>query len=381
MAPAKSIDEYILELLYQHECVILPGFGGFITNYKPAGVHPLQNRFEPPSKSVRFNINLKDNDGLLVNHLATREDISYPDAKKFVGEFSEHCLEVLNKGNIVQFRHLGSFTKQGDIIVTFKPEVIQNLNEGSFGLASIISPPINRKPEIKPRTIRFEDRKPRHKKTRFPASVKWTVSLAIPIMAFLLWGIINPSAVNQIKTGYTGMGAFELYRNLYRISHHNMDTDPETKSVSAFESNDIAEKHQPPEENITGLPVAEGTSEKENEVRESVTLNETGPESTNADHTGISKAPVQFKESPEEISQVSLSPGYYIIGGSFRDIKLARKFSEELASKGYDPVVMPVNDQGNIRVSYFGAAVREDVLDDLDVIRYDENPQAWLLKI
>ena len=347
MAPAKSIDEYILELLYQHECVILPGFGGFITNYKPAEVHPLQNRFEPPSKSVRFNINLKDNDGLLVNHLATREDISYPDAKKFVGEFSENCLEVLNKGNIVQFRHLGAFTKQHDNIVTFKPAVMPNLNEGSFGLVPIISPPINRRPEIKPRTIRFEDRKPRQKKTRFPASVKWTVSLAIPVMAFLLWGIINPSAMNQIKTGYTGMGAFELYRNLYQISYHNVDTDHETKSVSSFESYDISEKHQLPEENITELPVAGEISEKEN---------------------------------PKEIIQRSLSPRYYIIGGSFRSIKLARKFSEELASKGYDPVVMPVNDQGNIRVSYFGAAVREDALDDLDVIRYDENPQAWLLK-
>lgn len=53
------IEKYISELLYQYDCVIIPGFGGFIGNYSPALIDPIYHTFHPPYKSLLFNINLK----------------------------------------------------------------------------------------------------------------------------------------------------------------------------------------------------------------------------------------------------------------------------------------------------------------------------------
>ena len=33
-----DVTAYIKELLFKHDCVILPDFGGFIGNYTPAGI-------------------------------------------------------------------------------------------------------------------------------------------------------------------------------------------------------------------------------------------------------------------------------------------------------------------------------------------------------
>jgi len=47
-----DISSYISELLFEHDCVIIPNFGGFICNYKPADIHPIQNTVSPPAKAI-----------------------------------------------------------------------------------------------------------------------------------------------------------------------------------------------------------------------------------------------------------------------------------------------------------------------------------------
>ena len=76
----EKVDKHISELLYQHDCVIVPEFGGFVANYCSAKIHPTQHTFTPPSKSIVFNSNLKNNDGLLANHIALAENTNYPEA-------------------------------------------------------------------------------------------------------------------------------------------------------------------------------------------------------------------------------------------------------------------------------------------------------------
>ncbi|MEC8853074.1 MAG: SPOR domain-containing protein, partial [Bacteroidota bacterium] len=37
----RPIEHYISDLLYLHDCVIIPGFGGFVGNKKSAFIHPV----------------------------------------------------------------------------------------------------------------------------------------------------------------------------------------------------------------------------------------------------------------------------------------------------------------------------------------------------
>ena len=72
-----KLEQYISKLLYQYDCVIVPGLGGFVANYKSATIQPVQNTFSPPSKGISFNKNLNNNDGLLANFIAQEETVSF----------------------------------------------------------------------------------------------------------------------------------------------------------------------------------------------------------------------------------------------------------------------------------------------------------------
>ena len=74
------IEKHISALLYRYQCVIVPGFGAFLTETKPASLDADTHTFYPPKKQISFNANLKNNDGLLANHIALQEKISYGEA-------------------------------------------------------------------------------------------------------------------------------------------------------------------------------------------------------------------------------------------------------------------------------------------------------------
>ena len=76
------IDKYIKELLLENETVIIPGFGAFISTYKPAEINKENDTIKPPSKEISFNQNIRNNDGLLVGHVADAQGISHFDALK-----------------------------------------------------------------------------------------------------------------------------------------------------------------------------------------------------------------------------------------------------------------------------------------------------------
>jgi hypothetical protein len=71
---------YISDLLYRYECVIIPNFGGFVTNNIGAKINESNHTFYPPSKQITFNSHLNVSDGLLVNYIASSENISFEKA-------------------------------------------------------------------------------------------------------------------------------------------------------------------------------------------------------------------------------------------------------------------------------------------------------------
>ena len=72
-----NIQTYISELLYRHQCVTVPGFGAFLTEIQSAQLIESTHSFFPPKKMISFNGQLQNNDGLLANHIAQSEKISY----------------------------------------------------------------------------------------------------------------------------------------------------------------------------------------------------------------------------------------------------------------------------------------------------------------
>ena len=79
-----TIFKHIVDLLYNNDCVILPGFGACVLKNKPA--FRKGDEFFPPRKYVSFNLMLKDNDGLLVKDISNKNNITYKKALDLVNE-------------------------------------------------------------------------------------------------------------------------------------------------------------------------------------------------------------------------------------------------------------------------------------------------------
>lgn len=135
-----KVAQYIHELLFSNECVIVPGFGGFVTNYSPAKIHPVNHTFYPPSKSVLFNSKLTTDDGLLLHSISVGEGITYEEAKNSVDDFVHDCHHELNNGQSVKLEKIGTLMREQDGRYLFEQDALVNFLVESFGLTTFISP-------------------------------------------------------------------------------------------------------------------------------------------------------------------------------------------------------------------------------------------------
>ena len=65
-----QLSQYISNLLYRYDCVVVPEFGAFLAHKIPAKIQENKNSFYPPSKRLSFNAQLQINDGVLANHIS-----------------------------------------------------------------------------------------------------------------------------------------------------------------------------------------------------------------------------------------------------------------------------------------------------------------------
>jgi nucleoid DNA-binding protein len=178
-----DITAFIRELLFSHDCVIVPGFGGFIGNYTPARIDKGTSTFYPPVKKISFNRNLNHNDGLLVGKVSEYSGVNYGDARNLVDEFVAVMRKKLEKGEKVVFDHIGSFTNNQEGNVQFEPESNVNYHLDSYGLESFQFPPLEGY-DVRKRIARHIDKEPvRHSSMR---KILWRAAVVIPLLAIMV---------------------------------------------------------------------------------------------------------------------------------------------------------------------------------------------------
>jgi len=143
-----KIEKYISELLYRYQCVGVPGFGAFLCEWQSAQVIVGQSSFAPPKKVISFNSNIKNNDGLLANHLALQEKISYEKALNRIQTQVVFWLEKLENKEHLVLENIGEIFSNSEHNFVFKPNTAINYLTDSFGLAGFNSPEITRANQI-----------------------------------------------------------------------------------------------------------------------------------------------------------------------------------------------------------------------------------------
>lgn len=130
-----NLANYISDLLYRYECVIIPQFGGFVTNERSAVIDKERERIHPPYKQITFNNHLKNNDGLLANYISSVDKISYDCALNYIKFEVESWMEKLREEDL-ELPGLGTFSSI-DGKLQFEPQKKMNYLLSSFGLSSV----------------------------------------------------------------------------------------------------------------------------------------------------------------------------------------------------------------------------------------------------
>lgn len=153
------IEKHISALLYRYQCVTVPGFGAFLTETQPAQLNNDTYTFYPPKKLISFNANLKNNDGLLANHIALQEKISYEQAVAAISQTVESWLKRLQNWETLIIKNLGTISNNLEGSIVFTPDTPVNYLAEAFGLTNVISPAVKRE-ELKAIAEKVEETAP-----------------------------------------------------------------------------------------------------------------------------------------------------------------------------------------------------------------------------
>ena len=313
----KDLSPFIRELLYNHDCVILPGFGGFIGNYTPARIDRDSHTFHPPVKAISFNSRLSHNDGLLIGKISEKKEIGYADAKNIVDDYISSLKDKLNGGERIHLAGIGHFQVNSEGNIQFEPDNDINYLLDAYGLSPFTREPVEDY-DISKAVIRHRDRDPIVMANR--RRMIWRAAAAIP---FVLAMIVVPLKTDLFKSKAALNPLAEVeFSEIQSAQEDLFDEMPETHQAEVLK----------PEATEVTKPEA---AEEQTDI--AIAATDVEPVTTAVDEnvqTGMATA----------------APSFHLIVGSFKDADNADRLFNELAVKGYDAEILRA-DNGYYRVS------------------------------
>ena len=124
----------IENMLLEHDCVIIPNFGGFVINVRDFEFDSKTSLIHPRRKWIAFNERLKSDDGLLAMAISKEKQLSQKKAFEMMATFSTSLKnELLNKETFI-FGKIGTFSLTNDQKLLFNPNQDFNYDLEQFGL-------------------------------------------------------------------------------------------------------------------------------------------------------------------------------------------------------------------------------------------------------
>ena len=147
-----SIAEAISDLLFARDTVVVPGLGAFVKKPVSAQVNPVANYFAMPSSEVVFDANLREDNDLVINYIAEKNEVPEDEARRVLAMFVSDCFNSLKQGKKVVLNNIGTLYNDwaGDLV--FEQDKVVNYNADAFGLYDFTPEPVLRsktKEEIK----------------------------------------------------------------------------------------------------------------------------------------------------------------------------------------------------------------------------------------
>ena len=125
---------FLEHLLYEHECVIIPQFGGFVVNAQDFQFNAKEGKIYPKRKCVAFNEKLKTDDRFLTTEWAKKQSITQKEASVEIAAISKELKSQISTQGYLTVGELGAFTMNSENRLSFSPNPDFNADLSVFGL-------------------------------------------------------------------------------------------------------------------------------------------------------------------------------------------------------------------------------------------------------
>ena len=315
-----KIEKYISGLLYRYQCVSIPGFGAFLSEWQSAQIAEGHNSFVPPRKVISFNSNIKTNDGLLANHIALQEKISYESALAKIQTQVVFWLEKLQNKEVLILENIGEVFSNSENNLVFKPNTSVNYLMDSFGLSGFNSPEIIRENQTQNTTETIS----------IPQTIAENETPVIPLVQ------TKPNT-NWLKYA----AAIALFSSAgtygYKL-YYDYTIDQKT------------------------ILVEKSVQEKVNQKLQEATFVLPNPMAT---------VDLTLEEKP--------NAKYHVVAGAYRSEQNAEKAMKELVSQGFEAHLLTKNKYGLIPVAFGSYSNLKDAQNLKLKIKAKDSIDAWLL--
>ncbi|ASS50739.1 MAG: hypothetical protein A3D31_14370 [Candidatus Fluviicola riflensis] len=346
-----TVEGIIGDLLLQHNCVIVPTFGGFVTQRVGAQIDVANGTMTPPRKAILFNRQLINNDGLLIASFAHQNNVPYNEAQSAISDAVLLWDNQLKLGRRISIDRVGFLYLDQERNLCFEQDRFYNLLMESYGLSAIhfvssadveakiaheaiqelvretLTEPLV---EFQPSQIEVvAEETPNEAPIIAIAMPKkpvrvWRYAAAAAILPIAFYSLWIPMKTDVLESGMLSLSDFNPFHK---------------KSVAAYQPSTktyTIPKSDAPQSQLENIP--EGVSvfsfSLDDETFVPVRVNDgnttvaTDPEPVSQPTTPVSVAPVA-------------SSGSYIIVGCFSDANNANQLVKTLRSKGFDAKILP----------------------------------------
>ena len=316
--------QYIKELLYQHECVTVPNFGAFLTRSMNILIDTDSGLFVPPRKEVSFNSLLSNNDGVLAHYIAQKEKVSFEQALRRIEKEVISWRQRLNTQQL-SFPGIGEIRLNKQKKIIFYPDGKINFDLSAFGLSSFYRKPIknsNNKLFNPPQKMEKENKE----------NLMFTP------------GEKEEKRKPFLKYAAIGMIGIALVGSLYYFGNQYVANEK-------IKSMELAQK----------------------KIKSNV-------QKATFDLGSVSKMNLSFNSEPEVVKNAPLDKTYFsVVAGSFRSIENAERLLKKLILDGFQAAFTEVNPEGLYRVAYGRFVSKREALNLHNYIRYALKEEAWFL--
>ncbi|MFK8297569.1 SPOR domain-containing protein [Capnocytophaga cynodegmi] len=396
----KELNEYVEELLYKHQCVIIPKFGAFISNRKSARMFE-DKTFVPPKRELTFNASLHSNDGLLIKHVSDNSGIDYNLVEDYVNTTVEGWKKILQKGETLTLNNIGVLKQTPEGRLSF--EVFEDVNylTDSFGMSAFVPHEIAEVEEvIKPvekqvtptldlpieKEVKTENTFVNRQRREEPKRNKKRPFLAYTAIAVVGLALLAFAAVKLFGEDIVA----DNTNNEIVISESQIEEQVQQKLSEATFTIPLSL----PTISLNAVKVKELSKSKAEAKQEAETSQKTEvaiPEVKEVKKEAVVSKEVPTKESKKEVASPTTkatsstkNKKFQVIAGAFKEEKNARTRVEQLKKLGYkNASVIGKNAKGLYQVSYAGfdnmaeaEALKKEVKEAKDEKKLDG---GWIL--